>query len=44
MRILFNNSSADEINHLTSSEFQRQLMTDRATKLELILAGKTSYF
>ena len=30
---------ADEINHLTSAEFQRHLLTDRATKLELILAG-----
>jgi hypothetical protein len=33
---------ADEINHLTSSGFQRHLMADRATKLELILAGKNS--
>ncbi|CAF2879096.1 unnamed protein product [Rotaria sp. Silwood2] len=31
---------ADEINHLTSSEFQRHLLTDRATKLELILADE----
>ena len=30
---------ANEINHLTSSEFQRHLMADRATKLELMLAG-----
>ncbi|CAF0999189.1 unnamed protein product [Rotaria sordida] len=29
---------ADMINHLTSSDFQRYLMRDRSTKLELILA------
>ncbi|CAF1055949.1 unnamed protein product [Adineta ricciae] len=33
-------SKANEINHLTSSEFQRHLMADRATKLELILADE----
>ncbi|CAF1147322.1 unnamed protein product [Rotaria sp. Silwood1] len=33
-------NKANEINHLTSSEFQRQLLTDRATKLELILADE----
>lgn len=33
---------ADDINRLTSSEFQRRLMADRSTKLELILAGKYS--
>ncbi len=32
--------TADEINRLTSSDFQRYLMGDRSTKLELILAGK----
>ncbi len=35
---------ADEINHLTSSEFQRRLLADRSTKLELILAGKILNF
>ncbi|CAF0962259.1 unnamed protein product [Rotaria sordida] len=33
-------NKADEINHLTSSEFQRHLLADRATKLELILADE----
>lgn len=32
---------ADEIQHLTSVDFQRRLLADRSTKLELILAGKT---
>ncbi|CAF1012622.1 unnamed protein product [Adineta steineri] len=33
-------NKAEEINRLTSSEFQRRLMADRATKLELILADE----
>ncbi|CAF1070547.1 unnamed protein product [Rotaria magnacalcarata] len=33
-------NKVDEINHLTSSDFQRRLLTDRATKLELILADE----
>jgi hypothetical protein len=40
MNISFSRYLADEINHLTSSEFQRHLLADKSTKLELILAGK----
>jgi hypothetical protein len=31
---------ANDIMYLTSADFQRRLMMDRSTKLELILAGK----
>ncbi|UJR30730.1 hypothetical protein I4U23_018250 [Adineta vaga] len=33
-------NKANEINHFTSSKFQRHLMADRATKLELVLADE----
>ena len=32
------------INHLTSSDFQRSLMKDQSTKLNLILASKIHIF
>lgn len=32
--------SAEQIQQLTSSDFQRSLLADRSTKLELILAGR----